>query len=228
MALDDIVLSLEDLRNVYATERKDLIARHPIWQADIDARLVIFSKCANVIHSAFLFLLLQRHELSLRSFWTKNFDNVPSDNDLKTHLRECEMFIKTGLFHFIFASLESSMRLFVRAIDPMACNDGAAQFKSIYAWLLIRLGNRSHEPLFDLLRLIRNTIHNNGVYVSPRARNETIAYDGVSYEFEHRKHIDFITWEFVLKRYEDLARTLVQVVEAHELTAISYIEDPSA
>jgi len=228
MAFDDIVLSLEDLRNGYASERKDLITRHPVWPEDTDARLVIFSKCANVIYSAFLFLLLQRHELSLRSFWTNNFDNVPSDKDLQTHLRECEMFIKAGLFHFIFASLESSMRLFVRAVEPMACNEGAAEFKSIYVWLLTRLGNRSHEALFDLLRLIRNTIHNNGVYVSPRARNETIVYNGVSYQFEHRKHIDFITWEFVSKRYEDLAKALVQIVEARELAAISYVEDPSA
>ena len=52
-------------------------------------------------------------------------------------------------------------------------------------------GCKTSEPLFDLIRLIRNTIHTNGIYRPHKSVDKTIVYGGRSFFFEVGKQL---TW----------------------------------
>jgi hypothetical protein len=76
----------------------------------------------------------------------------------------------------MFSSIESSLRLFLRALDPTACNGGMKEFNSIYDCLFnskLATAPADGIELLNLLRLVRNTIHNNGVYFNPRGTDVT-------------------------------------------------------
>lgn len=136
------------------------------------------------------------------------------------------MFVKMGFLQFVFSSIESSFRLFVKAIDSNACAGGTAEFKNIYAFLLTRFGLQKWEPLLDLLRGVRNTIHNNGVYFHRSGKNETVTYKGVNYSFVVGRAVDIIDWAFLISMMKDIDSMLQEVVNYSELIAVPAIIDP--
>lgn len=78
----------------------------------------------------------------------------------------------------------------------------------------------------DLLRCIRNTIHNNGVYFHRSGNNETITYKGVNYSFVIGLPVDFVNWEFLISMMKDINDMLCEVVTHSDVAKISSIIDP--
>jgi hypothetical protein len=137
---------------------------------------------------------------------------------------------KVGFVHALFSSIESSLRLFLRAMDPVACNGGMAEFKSIYDCLFsskLATAPTDATQLLDLLRLVRNTIHNNGVYFNPRGGNVTLSWQGQTFELRQGAPVNFVTWEFLLQVSDSLRMLLRQVVEDINLRNVTVvIDDP--
>jgi hypothetical protein len=99
-----------------------------------------------------------------------------------------------------------------------------------------RLSSRTHLKapeedlaLLDLLRNIRNTIHNEGVHRPPRTSSAIVSYQGTEYRFEDGKPVEFVTWSFVLDRINDLVSLQDRIVR-HPLLAGcgEHIPDASA
>lgn len=167
-----------------------------------------------------------KFHLCYPSWWKTISKTNISNPDLQIYLNEFDMFTKIGFIQFMFSSIESAFRIFLKQLDPSACNNGTAEFKSIYSSLLRRLNLQHQENLLDLLRLIRNSIHNNGVYFHKSGVNETVTYKGKKYTFEIGKPITFVTWEFIFEVIEDINGLIMEVVNANEIKTIHQIIDP--
>ena len=71
----------------------------------------------------------------------------------------------------------------------------------------------SHVELLDIARVIRNTIHNNGVYFHKSGNNETLSYKGRCYCFKHGKPVDEVgNWPFIIEIISDLVSLVIDVV----------------
>jgi hypothetical protein len=224
----DRVEKYMELCNDHRRRYRELVGRHPGWNADRDARLIVFNRTALIFHTASLFRFFQVGTLTEQDFWRTNFGADLPDEGMELIQMQCSAFINTGLLQFQFSSYETALRLFVRGIDPAACGGAAIEFKRIYDWLFQRLNLQHLTTLFDLLRMLRNTIHNNGIYISRNATDASVTYKGKQYDFVHRHRIDFVTWDLIVELYEDVADALVQIVEAPELAAVGFIEDLNA
>jgi len=135
--------------------------------------------------------------------------------------------ISQASFQHLFGTIESTFRLIVRALEPTACKNGAGEFESIYKWLLKKINLQQCNTFLHLLRLIRNTVHNNGVYFHASGKNEQVSYNGVTYSFQQAHAIDFLTWPLYLDNLiPDVEALLLAVVEAPTVAAIARIEDP--
>ena len=86
------------------------------------------------------------------------------DDVLTRYIDELAYFLTSGFVHGLCSAIESSFRIYVRVLSTTACNSGNAEFISIYTWLIKRLGLPKYLCLLNLLRQMRNTYHNNGVY----------------------------------------------------------------
>ena len=105
--------------------------------------------------------------------------------------------------------------MFLKAIDPSSCNNGTTEFKSIYETLIKnKLSTISAQStiLFDLWRLTRNTIHNNGVYFHRNKISESLVYNGNTYQFEIGKPINFVTWDFIIEISNNLLLLIENIV----------------
>jgi len=201
--------------------RADLAAAIHLYanfNPDKDARITSFVKLINVFNSLLLTFAFARkgidegdwkesNEGDEFSLWIQNFDD----------------FVKIGYIHNISLVIESSFRIFLRALDPKACGRGMSEFKSIYECLF---KSKLAEPpsdgveLLNFFRLIKNTFHNNGVYFHQSGVNSTINWKGQIYEFKQGKPVDFVTWDFVLNFSNDLRGLLRKVVEDQNLKSI--------
>lgn len=227
MSTLDAIQDVEETRDEFIQHKQDVIKSNPGWDPEHDARITVFSKCINVLNSTQLGLTHIHFHLTDQDWWDQIASGqVPDQDSQQTYVDEFGMFLKVGMVQFLNASIESSFREILSAIDPGVAKDGRGRWKNIYQALLARLGLPQYEPLLDLLRLIRNSLHNNGIYRPPSGKNQEVEWDGEKYEFVDGQAIDFATFELLCEIAQDLGDMLRQVMERNEVQKISGIDDP--
>lgn len=125
------------------------------------------------------------------------------------------------------SNAESAFRVMVRALDPTACGGGNAAFTSIYQWLLKKTGQQSDQPIYDLLRHIRNTkLHSDGVFRPENGRDATVLYRQETFQFEVNKPFTGFSWKLVTNLAQDNLDSMVRIVKSSVVSAHSKITDP--
>lgn len=230
---DDIhrlIEALQHVRDRFVSDKEAIIAIYSFVTPKHDARITAYSKAINVLNSVQLaFTFISKHLLH-GQWWEAVARSPIPDPDKQIYANEFANFTKVAFVQGLFLAIESSLRLFLRAIDPAACNGGMAEFKSIYECLFrskLSAVLSNGIALLDLLRLVRNTIHNNGVYFHPSGNDASITWDGETFEFKQGSPVDFVTWDFMIRVSEALRQLLREVVEDATLKAIATeIDDP--
>ena len=196
-----------------------------------DIRFQIFHQIYSTTNSLFIFGLVLRDHTSSKDWWESNkeFQATFSESlieDLNTALR---MLLRFGFFHAAAMLTEDTLRKVGRAIDSNANSGGTAPFKNIYTWLFARTDQRGFEGLLDLLRSVRNTIHNNGVFLHKDETNLEVKYQEVEYYFEHGKQIDFRkmgfsdTLEFFKFIFPNVCEMFDKLFQSSVISSIEYI-----
>ena len=225
-----LIQQLEPVRYKFADDKMAVAAVYSSVNPKHDARITAYSKAINVLNSLQLSLTFISKHLLHNQWWQAVARNPIPDQDKQIYANEFANFTKIAFVQGMFLAIESSIRIFLRALDSTACNGGMAEFKSIYE-CLFRSKLSAAPPdgiaLLDLLRLVRNTIHNNGVYFHPSGDNASITWDDETFEFKQGVPIDFVTWGFLIRISEALRHLLRKVVEDSSLKAIYVeIDDP--
>jgi hypothetical protein len=133
-----------------------------------------------------------------------------------TAYTECSKF---AVFHVAMSTFECAFRSFLRALSPGTANDARAEFKSIYESLLRTQLSFPEEDLslLELVRLIRNTVHNEGLHKPAGKKSVDISFRGHTYSFTESAPIEFVTWHFVLERLADLIDLQDRVIRSPQL-----------
>jgi hypothetical protein len=227
-----LVKKLEVIRNKAVDDKEAAIRMYPALDARTDARITALTKLINAFNSTQLLLTFVSNHLLHKSWW-RTISRWPiSDAALAVYVNEFDSFVRIGNVQLLFSTVESSFRVFLRALDATACNGGMAAFKSVYDCLL-RSKLSAYPPgsvqLLDLVRLVRNTIHNNGVYFHRCGLDAAVEWRGMRYEFRQERRVDFVTWDFIMEISDAVRVLLRSVVEDARLRAItSEIIDPFA
>ena len=228
----NLVREIESIRDLATDMKSKLISDFPHYDISKDARITTFSKFINVANSTQLLLTFIGQHLLDVEWWKQTAKKEIPTSDKNIYSNEVQSFTKLGFVQFIFSSVESGIRLILRAIDSTSCSGGTAEFKSIYDTLLnskLSVKPEDSIELLDLLRLVRNTIHNNGVYFHRNGSNQTINYKGVQYNFTIGVPVDFVTWEFLTSISKDLITLLDKIFRDQNVSSIqTTIIDPFA
>lgn len=229
----DLLQGMQLLRDRNRAEAVGLETRHPGWDGNSDARIAFFWRAHGIAQSAFVLSTFQTRTLMTEEWWKTAFGQVPSEGDLASCRDEVMRFIGVGLFHSIFSVLEAGMRVMIRHVAPGKFRDGTGSFRDIYVHVLDQAERKDSEAFFDVLRLLRNTIHNNGTYFSPNGRDEVVQFDGRTFEFRHGRVVDFRSWgfdnaySFSLPALVHLAGEMVAIVESPHFAAPTSVPDPT-
>jgi hypothetical protein len=203
----------------------------PAWIRTLDARAASFQSLWNVLRYTELSLYYVVQHLGDSEWWSTLRHGRPPIRTVQFEFTAYTQCSKFATFHLSMSAMESSHRSFLRALDPNAARQATAEYKSIYECLLLTHLNLPVEDvtLLDFMRLIRNTIHNQGIHRPHSEKSLSISFQGVEYEFPHAQPIEFVTWSFVLDRLNDLIELQRRIVFSSPLRELSkVIPDPSA
>jgi hypothetical protein len=227
-----LIKLVEPIRDKAFNDKKSIYAIYQSFVSTNDARITAFSKLMNILSSLQLSLTFIWKYLMRKNWWREIDKKVIPVKDLKIYVREFENFSKIGFVQLMFSAVESSFRLFLRALDPVACQGSTSSFRNIYMCLLkSKLSTYSPESIkfLDLFRHLRNTIHNNGVFFDGRGRNIVVIWRKVKYEFIHGAPLKFVTWDFLMEISDTIRELLKTVALDSNLQAFKQeIPDPFA
>lgn len=169
-----------------------------------DPRISIAGHLLDIASAAFLNLIHEKENLRFAAWWENHgFGTAVTAGIVPGLLESYDTINTVSLMFFSFSLFESGIRRIVRAIDPMACSAGAAQFRNIYEWLFAKLRKDgwSYFPgdpsnFLDLYRVFRNTLHNNGAFYPPSGSDQEIEWLGQKYMFQYAIVPVFYGWEF--------------------------------
>lgn len=219
--VEQIIQKVERYNGIFKETRNELATKYN--RNDSDARHTIFNKFSWAMTSTQLGLTFIMYHLNDPLWWTQKV-KVTNPEEISTYVNVFDLFLKTSFFNIVFISIESSFRLYVRAIDSNSCSGGKGEFKNIYEYLFRKLGLERYIPLLDLLRNIRNSLHNNGLFMPISGKNSTIQYNDKAYDFVVGESVK-VSWELIFDLMPELKDLIVNVIESKEISSINKISE---
>jgi hypothetical protein len=195
------IAAWEALINKYLAHR-DLLALAAPSRHYSDVRLALYGLTGNALVTGLLSLKMVKTCLLNNAWWDVNVPYLPEHAKRQHQTDELVNQSKIATFVLFFSFYESTIRAILRAVRPGACNNGFDAFASVYTCLLAYLDLKQHIPLLDFARTIRNTIHNNGMYIHKNGKDESLPFNAAMYRFEHGKKITFAFSDLFLSIYE--------------------------
>lgn len=209
-------MHVEFLKFILAME-KEFIIKHKPKLAGLEdkygedsAKARILQNVMGVSKDYLLNLASTNDTFFVDEWWVKSkMDKIPDEAKSKFKQEQIQH-LKFFFFLKMVSSIESQMRVILRGMFPGVCGpkDG---FKKVYEDLLSRVGLMGkYQAAFNLARLVRNTIHNNGMHTDSTT---TVNFNGKSYTLREMDQIDFFTYEFNLELLGSLIDAMVEITE---------------
>lgn len=234
MGIDVLLSRLQAIKEKAFYERQGLMSINSHWDKRKEYRLSALGKFINIFDiTQFSIDLLGK--ILMEDWYRENLANEgQQEPDFKMVLTvEWERTTKYRFGMSLFTLIESSFRVFLRSLDPVACKGSTSNFDSIYKCLLgsnqLNFANANYEnakELLNFVRIIRNLIHNDGVLFEEDGHDITVTYRKTQYHLYNGKPVEFVTWDLLLAISEDILRLLTQVISHPKIFSQNKIINP--
>ena len=202
----------------YSQIRQDF----PTWQ-DQDVRITTYSKCANITENILFSWNFKNEQLGKPNWYDKiPYIQTPTPNQIKTIQTGYGAFLMVSFVHWYIGILEHFFRVLLKHIES---SSRLRNFYDICNYILEYFELEEYQKQFELFRLLRNSMHNNGVITDRHAH--PIEYDGVTYDFQFGRQIRNVNWFMLCKVASELHDCLNKICRNNEISQVSFIEDPS-
>ncbi len=188
-----------------------------------DARWAWFTGAKKVLQTAQLSYIYIRDQLSDPNWWKSKALGF-KEEEIAAHIKEYDVFIRVGVSNTIFTITEETLRSIVITIDCKACKRGRGSFKSIYDYLFKHIGDSKYDTLFDFHRLIRNTIHTNGIYLPENNKDVALNLFGTTFKFTVGEKVAFLTMGNLLSLISAYNTALFEIFENAKIQSIDYVK----
>lgn len=178
-----------------------------------DARREYFVTLQTILQNEQLGFTFIHDQLADENWWVDKAGEFKEAMALQA-LREYALMINFFSFHATAVATEETCRAIIRADEQLFRVASTAPFQTIYQRLLKVTDCRSYEPLFDLLRLTRNTIHTNGVHRPSNGSDAVVTYGGRTFDFEVGKALAWMGDDFPEWLAKELSLAMQCVVES--------------
>jgi hypothetical protein len=79
--------------------------------------------------------------------------------------------------------------------------------------------------LFDIVRLVRNSVHANGYHIPHNGKSVSLEYKGIVFEFSHLKQIEFMTIENFIFLLNELVSAIIEILNSPNFSKKAFIEN---
>lgn len=182
------------------------------WIKNDDVRFTFYGKYINVLNATRISLFQNITFLSQPDWvdtYNKNFSIQDKKNDF-IYLKELDTHSRFSSFMGIASQFEATTLIIIRHLKnkDVPCSDNYGNFLSD------QLKLNEWKDFITIVRHLRNTIHNNGIFTK---EDETIVFNELKYEFKNNKSVT-LSWTECFIIYQYLVE-LADIVFHHELVA---------
>lgn len=218
---EKIIVQIEKLLSLFSAEIK--IAEESFSKDDL--RLKFYYAPGNTLVSLFFHMSAIDSTICKPLWWQSRFNkNGPSELDAGA-IKNFESYTKFSFLVFFFSQVETNFRKIINIVSPQFDPKRDKSFYSIYTEFFDKTGQKKFNDLFHIMRLIRNTLHTNGVYISNEGKDVKYIWKGELYKFSHLKVVDFLTWDKFLYLVEEIFYVLKEIMSNPSIKSPSYIKD---
>jgi hypothetical protein len=175
-----------------------------------------------LIENAQLSYLLLRDHLTSDTWWQERLEAVSADKR-DSVLHEYAIMVKWFLLHALFSVIEETLRAIQRAAPKDIPVRG--KYKSIAKVtesVLAVSATEEFNPLFRLVRLVRNTVHTNGVFLPEDEQDVSVEYKGETFGFKVGASLNWLNDQRAVWFVEELATAIDAIVRSDVVSAIEY------
>jgi hypothetical protein len=208
----------------------------------LDARASTFYFMAIAIRSFKIFLILKKEYLDEQQWYIDVYlskykqqwpvaggrrGQIINDHNVLTN--DYFMVMLIGYIQILFSILDSKFRCFLMNLDPNALSRKRDSFYEVYTCLLKRVKKTQYQEFIRFFSLIRNTIHNNGMYVKATKQYDSSEYNGKIYEFKHKEIVNYPGGApklLLLQITPDVIDMMEDIILNTELIGIDSIPEP--
>lgn len=191
-----------------------------------DIRMTSFGRLSTILDSRRTSYLMisqfQKQKLSQKKYRKRIFDSkITIYGDLDALYRNSISDLKRGFFLDIFQTFESTLRLLNLGLGNNNVSGLNSILKNIFQKTGLSAGQKKRaKELLGFISIIRNSIHNNGVYLPIHDRTTTfpIKYRGVDYTF-HTNDIITLNFEILFNVTEDVIDVLKYIISDSTLNS---------
>ncbi|MEX1014353.1 MAG: hypothetical protein WDZ80_04300 [Candidatus Paceibacterota bacterium] len=201
------------------------------WDNNTDIRIRIFNNLNNLVLSNSINMLLTR-EYVCDLDWLNKIYNIDNEDHAHYLLGNFVAISINGYFYSLTSIIENFFRSTVRTVRPG--NKGVSSITKIQKSLFESLGKDSntykskYKELLRLIFILRNRIHNNGIYIDPKHPEEHIKYRDQTYTFIHGNFQHYLDQQLLIYFTCDVYEMILDIVQHEKIKKHSVIEDASA
>lgn len=210
----------------FSNSKEKIILSNPDWDVQ-DARLVVFNKINQILNGfAISFSHLHREFINFNWFESLYPKELATEDNHEKLCTEFEKFIGSGVVLLLYGAVESSLRIISHKLDstkyPMNM-----PFSALFQKLLPDLDLKQYVNLLMIWSNLRNTVHNNGIFLSRNAEYLIIEYKNQKFVFENGKQHGIIGWNMYFELIIDLLKMVSSIIESKGISSIKKIPDTS-
>lgn len=227
--IEQVEAYLERIRVDYTLSRENLEKKYA-WKRN-DSRIVIFTKGVRVMNGIQIGVSHLRKDLKHDKWWKDRFpnDTITPENK-KLLCDDFDNFLRGALINDVYSIFESTIRILAHKFSSEMFPDPTISFSKIYPKFLKKLELDGFIPLLQIWSNIRNSIHNDGMFVPPKSKaiDEDIMYDGDTYMFRVGKPVICAGWKDLCELSYELAKATHQIITSSKISRIPFIEEPGS
>ena len=164
----------------------------------LDIRPYFYTATGNIVYSYLLLFLSADTTLANKEWWAK----ITARNEMMEKDHQA-----------------------INILSPEFDKKGIKPYKQIYDHYLTTLSLQEYIPLYDIVRLIRNTIHSNGVYISKDGTDKICSWKTSTFAFKHLQSIDLLSVENIIFLTHEIYDSIEETLNNPCLQKIKYIEN---
>ncbi|MGA7370221.1 MAG: hypothetical protein WBX01_13925 [Nitrososphaeraceae archaeon] len=199
-----------------------------------DARVTLFKHINVVLDSAATSLILAHEYLGNMSWWEKIHDDYSRSSrpyDYKRQFDYLDQTVMNGFFLFIFNSFEHSVRLLCKQYNSQLYEKQKRSINSICIGIIKDLGLTKRNNFIDLITWLRNSYHNNGIFVPAGGlRSKSIVWNNTTYSFKENQPIKESKGDMWLS-FVPISREIInffkEIIDHNSIKNFGYYVDPA-
>lgn len=245
MQLNHIVKELNNVFHDFAIYEARIRKQYQL--RDTDIRFTYYRHSHHNIDSAIHLLMISASEWENKSHLESLYQmfKIPSRFKLYEKLSKTpkeilfeitNQFIANGYSTIMYHLFEHSFRVICQEYDVAKYNRQKGRFGAIFPTFVkdfkeqTNLLDDINIEVYEYVQIVRNSLHNNGVFVSPTKtdRTDILNLDNIRITLKHNQHITVTdSWYELLRMSRWYLMIFTGIIAVPKIASLDYIEDPS-